>query len=174
MDQSIQLGFLIGIYFMASAVVALTLLYFSRPRPKNQVAKKETELENISASKTQNQTIPFEKGTSSRIQRIFRRKGVHKQSQQLPSGKELAAKLSDPSKIIASDQKQPPNKTTNNPNAAVNSKTTSFKKMATFPESDSSPKESPVQGTQVEKEDTTAIRPTNLTAGQGGPDPLNL
>jgi hypothetical protein len=33
-SDPISLGFLVGIYFLASAVVAMTLVYFSRPKPK--------------------------------------------------------------------------------------------------------------------------------------------
>lgn len=33
-SDSAQVGFLIGIYFLASAIVALTLVYFSRPKSK--------------------------------------------------------------------------------------------------------------------------------------------
>jgi hypothetical protein len=38
-----QVGFLIGMYFMASAIVALTLVYFSRPKPKKQHSENKLE-----------------------------------------------------------------------------------------------------------------------------------
>jgi hypothetical protein len=42
-SENISVGFLVGIYFLASALVALTLVYISRPRPKIQPVKNETE-----------------------------------------------------------------------------------------------------------------------------------
>jgi hypothetical protein len=42
-STNMQVGFLIGIYFLASAIAGLTLVYFSRPKPKNSDIKKKSE-----------------------------------------------------------------------------------------------------------------------------------
>jgi hypothetical protein len=44
-SDNAQIGFLIGIYFLASAIAALTLVYFSRPKPKKGELKDKIEPE---------------------------------------------------------------------------------------------------------------------------------
>jgi hypothetical protein len=53
-SESTQVGFLVAMYFMASAIVALTLVYFSRPKPKKRESHNKVEpLEQVKSAEGQ-------------------------------------------------------------------------------------------------------------------------
>ena len=53
-SESTQVGFLVAMYFMASAIVALTLVYFSRPKPKKGESHTKVEpFEQVKSAKGQ-------------------------------------------------------------------------------------------------------------------------
>jgi hypothetical protein len=70
-SDGMQVGFLVGLYFLASAIVALTLVYFSRPRPQNQTAKNTPEK---SKSDNAGANEPAKSGLIIRIQKLLKPK----------------------------------------------------------------------------------------------------
>jgi len=66
-------GFLIGIYFLALAVVALTLVYFSRPRNNSQLVKNTPEIKEPEDSKIENSSKFTLKRSMFKMKSLFQR-----------------------------------------------------------------------------------------------------
>lgn len=75
MYQNIQLGFLMGSYFLASIVVTMTLVYFTRPKSNDLVVKNAAEPEKMSALNIGKSNL-HKKFTDFGIKRFFHAKNV--------------------------------------------------------------------------------------------------
>jgi hypothetical protein len=89
MYQNIQLGFLMGSYFLASVVVTMTMVYFTRPKPNDLAVKNATEPEKMSAFNTGRSNL-HKKFTDFGIKRFF-----HAKNEQTPPTMLTGKKVND-------------------------------------------------------------------------------
>jgi len=103
MYQNIQFGFLMGSYFLASIVVTMTLMYFTRPKSNDLVVKNATEPEKMSALNIGKSNL-HKKFIDFGIKRFFPAKNVQTPPARLTGKKVNENEPHKPEKIKLEDQ----------------------------------------------------------------------
>ena len=92
--DNIQLGFLIGIYFLALTIIALTMIYFSRPRQRNPLPKTGKELSKpVDAPMKDNQLALPENNALQKPETVEKIEGFLNETGPLVDGKAPVAAL---------------------------------------------------------------------------------
>lgn len=170
--NNIAVGFLIGICFMATIVVALTILYFSNPKYKSRNDKKRIE----TSSKTKNSKGKNHPDNANgnillRVAHFFRKNRNHNERPVQFLREELALNESGVSEKVTSEEQAPLSKTGVNKEAPLLSEDLSQASLFQ-PESDSTSNTLPAQAEPVIKEDPFSTTITNTPSAQAEPVPL--
>jgi hypothetical protein len=151
-SDSAQVGFLVGMYFMASAIVALTLVYFSRPKPKK--------------GDSQNKPDPLAQTNLAEVQN----------QPGLPENHPRAEDLEARPKPEAVSSQPGPEAVSRAPEPSVGKEGPALNKAENANPEDPGIKESPGQGGEINKEEnlkqgSPLITVTNAPKPQAGPAP---